>query len=308
VAVLLLSAFIPFAFAPATANGDQKTLRVAGVQLEFQPTDQIIAELDRVFASHPDTDLFVLSEYTMADELPARINQWCRENRKHLIIGAKDRLSPDRPVRGNHYYNTAFVIDPQGEVVFRQAKSVPIQFFQDGQPAPSRAVWDSPWGKIGIGVCYDLSYSRVMDDLVRLGAELLIIPTMDVVDWGEYEHQLHSRVTPIRAAEYDLPIFRLSSSGISQSVDAKGRVRAIAPFPGQGEIIADELLFAEKGHLPIDRIVAPPAVVITLIVALGCLAKGVRTRKGSQKVTIANPIENPVVRHEKTNPFEIVSE
>lgn len=147
-----------------------------------------------------------------------------------------------------------------------------------------------------------------MDDLVRLGAELLIIPTMDVVDWGEYEHQLHSRVTPIRASEYGLPIFRLSSSGISQSVDAKGRVRAIAPFPGQGEIIADELLFAGSGHLPIDRIVAPPAVVITLIVALGCLAQWVGTRKGSRKSNIAIPIENPLVSKEKPNPCEIVSE
>jgi len=48
------------------------------------------------------------------------------------------------------------VIGPDGQDVFEQAKSVPVQFMSDGLPAVERRVWESPWGKIGIAVCYGL--------------------------------------------------------------------------------------------------------------------------------------------------------
>ena len=31
-------------------------------------------------------------------------------------------------------------------------------------------MWDSPWGRIGFCICYDLSYRRVTDRLAALGA------------------------------------------------------------------------------------------------------------------------------------------
>ena len=135
-----------------------------------------------------------------------------------------------RPGAGGNFYDTAFVVGPDGDIVFRQVKAVPIQFFKDGLPAPEQKLWNSPWGKIGICVCYDLSYTRVTDRLVKLGAEALIVPTMDVVDWGQAQHELHGRIAPARATEYGLPIFRLASSGISQSVDCAGHVTATAPL------------------------------------------------------------------------------
>src|SRR5205085_578061 len=121
--------------------------------------------------------------------------------------------------------------------VFRQGKSVPVQFFKDGLPAKSQRVWESPWGRIGICICYDLSYTRVTDGLIRLGAQAIIVPTMDVVAWGRHQHELHARVAPIRAAEYGVPIFRVGSSGISQLIDASGRTMATAGFPGAGAML-----------------------------------------------------------------------
>ena len=161
----------------------------------------------------------MLSEYTFDGPVPAAVKEWCRKNGRYLVVGGKD------PAAGGDFYNTAFVVGPDGDIVFRQVKAVPIQFFKDGLPAPEQKLWDSPWGKIGICVCYDLSYTRVTDRLVKLGAEALIVPTMDVVDWGQAQHELHARIAPVRAAEYGLPIFRLASSGISQLVDRAGRVR-----------------------------------------------------------------------------------
>ena len=145
-------------FAPDSAEvPGARAVKVAGVQLEFPAALEVPAVLDTLRHTHPDTEIFVLSEYTFDEPVPERVKAWCRTNRRYLIAGGKD------PAADNQFFNTAFVVGPDGEVVFRQAKSVPIQFFQDGLPAPARNVWPSPWGKIGLCVCYDLSYRRVVE-------------------------------------------------------------------------------------------------------------------------------------------------
>jgi apolipoprotein N-acyltransferase len=229
----------------------QPQIRIAGVQMEFPSERDIAPALDSLLAKYPDTDLFVLSEYTLEGPVPNSLKDWCRTRHHYLVVGGKD------PAPKDNFYDTAFVVGTNGEVVFRQVKSVPIQFFKDGLPAPEQTVWNSPWGKIGFCVCYDLSYTRVVDGLVKKGAQLIVVPTMDVIDWGERQHQLHALVAPVRAAEYRLPIFRLASSGISQAVARDGSVLATAPFGGEGKSLYAAFDLPAKGSLPEDRLFAP---------------------------------------------------
>jgi apolipoprotein N-acyltransferase len=252
---------------PGRTTAQLPNLNVAGVQLEFPTDSSVIFHLTKLIKKYPEAELLVLSEYTFDGPVPDKVRDWCREHGRYLIVGGKD------PATNGNFYNTVFVIGPAGDVVFKQAKSVPIQFFKDGLPAPGQIVWNSPWGKIGICVCYDLSYARVIDRFVRQGAQLIIAPTMDVESWGRRQHELHARVAPIRAAEYGIPIFRVCSSGISQSVDRYGRVVASAGFPGDGAMISG-LLTPHLGGLPADRWLAPLAVAVTAIAVVILLLLG----------------------------------
>lgn len=273
--ILLLSAF----FMPALADiksGQPPQLQIAGVQLEFPSEHIVLQALNQLKAKYPEADVLVLSEYTLDGAVPDSLENWCRTNNRYLIVGGKDQTT------NSNYYNTAFVVSPKGEIVFRQAKSVPIQFFIDGLPAPQQAVWDSPWGKIGICICYDLSYTRVTDGLVRLGAQLLIVPTMDVTEWGKHEHELHTLVAPVRAAEYGIPIFRLASSGISQAVNQSGNVIANAPFLGQNKTLIAGFRLPLKGTLPLDRFLAPLSVGVTVFVLITIIL-GFPKKKHAQK-------------------------
>jgi apolipoprotein N-acyltransferase len=244
---------------PAENTSDVE-LRIAGAQLEFPKEEEVLRALDEVRRKHPRMPLLVLSEYTFEGPVPERVKAWCRENQRWLIAGGKD------PAPGGEFYNTAFVVSTNGEVAFKQAKSVPIQFFNDGLPAREQRVWGSPWGKIGICICYDLGYTRVTDELIRQGAQAIICPTMDVESWGWYEHELHARVAPVRGAEYGVPIVRLASSGISQFVDAHG-FSSWSRFPGQGQIEWGILHLPRRGHLPWDRVLAPVASGVTAMLA-----------------------------------------
>jgi apolipoprotein N-acyltransferase len=249
--------------------------RVVGIQLEQPSTTEILDALDTVVSVHPDVQLIVMSEYTLIRPPTAAITTWCRRHQRYLILGGVQRgeeLWGDTEV----WADTAFVIDPQGEIVFAQGKCVPIQFLQDGVAAKEQGVWDSPWGKIGICICYDLSYTRVVDELVRQGAQYLVVPAMDATYWGAYEHELHARIAPLRAAEYHIPIIRVASSGVSQIVSAYGGTMANAPYPGQGEMVTARMLYpadrSGHGRLPWDRYAAPVCVGLTGLVIIRLLA------------------------------------
>lgn len=255
----------------ATAS---KPLAVAGVQLEFPSEAEVRLELGKLLKKAPDAQLLVLSEYTFLDTIPDSIKRWCREHQRYLIVGGKD------PAPNADFYDTAFVVGPTGEIVFRQGKSIPIQFFKDGLPAREQRLWESPWGRLGLCVCYDLSYTKVTDELVRLGAQAIIVPTMDVADWGRRQHELHARVAPVRAAEYGIPIFRVASSGISQLIDRRGHEVARAGFPGAGEMLAGEMQLGSAGSRPVDRWLALVCTWVTGGICLWfCVTKCLRKLK-----------------------------
>lgn len=258
--VVFIAGILLVISAIAWAEKQQPRISIVGIQMEFPPEQVIPKMLDKALAKNTNAPIFVLSEYTLDGPVPDSLKKWCRQHSRFLVVGGKD------PVGTNNFYDTAFVVGTNGELVFQQAKSVPIQFFRDGLPAPDQKIWQSPWGKIGICICYDLSYTRVTDELVRQSAQLLIVPTMDVEYWGRHQHELHSRVAPVRAAEYGIPIFRVASSGISQAVNGCGRVIAQTAIPGNGEIFSAQLRLPPRGSIPLDRYLAPLCVGVTGLV------------------------------------------
>lgn len=264
IAIVLLAALKLTAPKTPTPTGTPN-VRIAGVQLEFPNTPRILAALDQLAKDQPDAPLLVLSEYTLDGPVPDELKAWCQKSGRYLIVGGKAAAGVEK------YHDTAFVVSPAGEIVFSQSKSVPIPFFDDGLPATQQAVWNSPWGRIGMCICYDLSYTRVVDGLVRQGAQLIVVPTMDLTGWGAQEHETDARVAPVRAAEYGVPIFRLASSGISVAVDGHGRVLARAPFPGQGATLAADFILPQKGTLPLDRWLAPFSVGVVVLVSMAHL-------------------------------------
>lgn len=274
--LILLATFLP-TLAEGKSSRRHPFFTIVGVQMEFPPPNILPKVLSQALAKNTNAQIFVLSEYTLTGPVPEALTDWCRENSRFLVIGGED------PVGTNNYYNTAFVIGTNGDIVFKQVKSVPIQFFRDGLPAPKQELWNSPWGKIGLCVCYDLSYTRVTDELVRQGAQMIIAPTMDVIEWGRHQHELHARVAPVRAAEYGIPIFRVCSSGISQAITGSGQVIAQAPMPGNGDTIVAKLRLPMRGSLPLDRWLAPICTGITAFVTGMLLFLAWKDRRATAK-------------------------
>ena len=244
---------------PSISGG--RPITVAGVQWEDPLPEQVIVGLDHALKESPASDFFVLSEYTYQSAPPAELKEWCKKNGKHVLVGGIETYSGEH-IEDQHY-NMIFVVGPDGEVIHKQAKSVPIQFMDDGLPARRQRVWSGPMGRVGIAICYDMNYVRVMDGLIAKDAEMLVIPAMDVMGWGEHAHRLSAQLAAVRAAEYGVPLFRLASSGFSRIATPDGRISQELGTPGQGQVIHGEVTLSGKGRRPLDRFLAWPCVFLT---------------------------------------------
>ena len=264
-------------------------VRVTGVQFEGAGPDQLMAGLEEARRTYPDTGFFILPEYSFPGPLPANFLAWCRKHNTWLIAGGKDFLKGRKNQQGDlAYYNTAFVAGPAGTVVHRQAKSRPIQFFDDGERAATQEVWASPWGKLGICICYDQNYSKVTDPLAAQQMQALLIPTLDLESWGTHQHWLSARLAAVRAAEYGVPVVRLASSGYSVFHDGQGRLLASGSMPGQGEIVSAVIPIGSPARQPWDRRPAQIAVYAAGLLVCWAISTSFREQRRRTKMTGRN--------------------
>ena len=188
---------------------------------------------------------YALPMYLLEDTYARRdlktLQAFVRKNNCTLVLGTKKHAPSDAPcdwlrrrsmTAGGDglFYNIALVIGPDGQVLGDYAKTHPIQFFSDGVPGRSYQRIDTPAGRLGIAICYDFDYAHTALNLVRNGAEVLVVPTFDAVEWGETQHRQHTRMAQARTAEVGLYTIRVTSSGISQVLDPTGQPLASIPF------------------------------------------------------------------------------
>lgn len=83
-------------------------------------------------------------------------------------------------VKNGSYYNTAVFIDDTGKIIGQYDKIhlFPLGLQEDRYFAPGKdfCLVDTPWGRMGIVLCYDIRFPALCQNLVLQGAELLIIP------------------------------------------------------------------------------------------------------------------------------------
>ncbi len=89
-------------------------------------------------------------------------------------------------IDGNNVYNTSFVLDPKGEIVARHRKmhlfdidvKGGISFFESDtlSAGENLTVFETPFGKIGLAICYDMRFPELMRLLALKGANVIVIP------------------------------------------------------------------------------------------------------------------------------------
>jgi predicted amidohydrolase len=102
------------------------------------------------------------------------------ENSIYLIGGSIPEIEEDE------IYNTSYVINSEGEVIARHRKTHlfdvnienGIRFMESEYLSPGEdiTVFDTPFGKAGLCICYDIRFPEMIRSLVLKGAQIIFIP------------------------------------------------------------------------------------------------------------------------------------
>ena len=117
------------------------------------------------------------------------IAEACRETNAYAIVGF---LEAD----GNNYYNAAMLVGPEGVVGNYRKTHLPFigidRFLTPGDRAYQ--VFDLPFGKVGMNICYDISFPEPARALKLMGAELIaLITNWPTAAWRSPEFVANTR-------------------------------------------------------------------------------------------------------------------
>lgn len=124
--------------------------------------------------------------------------------------------------------NTAVLVGPEGLVGRYRKTHLPFlgvdRFVAPGDEPPD--VFDTPLGRVGIEICYDLRFPELTRTLALRGAEIVVHPT----NWPAAVRPLADFLTRARAAENRIFLLTANRVGREGGAEFFGRSQAVDPL------------------------------------------------------------------------------
>ena len=195
---------------------------IAGVQMYVNAlesnVDGMIQRLDILMARFPWTQMVLFSElapfgpldrFALPPENDAleRFRQAAARHRVWLIPGSLFLKNPE----DGRVYNTAVVINPEGEIIRRYAKMFPFRPYESGIAAGTEfCVFDVPEvGRFGLSICYDMWFPETTRQLTSQGVEVLLHPVLT----GTTDRDAELAIARATAAQFQCYIFDVNGLG-----------------------------------------------------------------------------------------------
>ncbi|MFY0616010.1 carbon-nitrogen hydrolase family protein [Shimia sp.] len=162
-----------------------------------------------------------------------------------LLIGSLGLKTDDPDAR---FANRSFVISDTGEIVARYDKIhmfdvdvTPEETYRESdgyRPGEEAVVAETPFGKIGMTVCYDVRFAKLQRALAQAGAEILTVPAAfsHVTGAAHWEVLLRARAIETGCFVIAPAQTGVHSSSRGHSRRTHGHSMVVSPW---GEILAD---------------------------------------------------------------------
>lgn len=138
--------------------------------------------------------------YAMAANSPflTELAETAKELGIYLVAGSVPELE-DKKI-----YNTSFVYNPKGECIARHRKvhlfDINVeggQYFMESDtftPGKEVTAFDTPWGKFGLIICYDIRFPELSRLLALEGVQAIIVPAAFNMTTGPAHWELSFRM------------------------------------------------------------------------------------------------------------------
>jgi deaminated glutathione amidase len=142
------------------------------------------------------------------------------------------------------FVNRSFFIDNQGEIVAHYDKihrfDVDLSATERYRESATYAAGDravvvpTPWGKLGLSICYDVRFAALYRALAQAGASMIAVPSAFTVPTGQAHWHVLLRARAIETGSY---IFAPAQCGMhADGRQTYGHSLVVSPW---GEVLAD---------------------------------------------------------------------
>lgn len=108
------------------------------------------------------------------------------------------------------------------------------------------ALFETPYGKAGISVCWDVHRLWIIRELARSGAQIVLLPMDNDFNGTRTFPPFHAADVVFRAVENRLAFGEAAVSGLSMVVDPYGRITAEGKINERGVTVGET--FVVEGH------------------------------------------------------------
>lgn len=144
-----------------------------------------------------------------------------RESGIHIVVGFYQKS-------GTQALNTAALIGPDGIVGLHHKMHLPFMIgdrFTDIPETQGASVFDTPFGRIGLAICYEIRFPEVIRTLALEGAELVVLPAA----WPEAARILPDLFSRVRAAENFVYFLSSNRIDVDDGMAFMGNSHVIGP-------------------------------------------------------------------------------
>ena len=233
------------------ANLEKAKKAVAEANELYQPDIMIFPEcFMSYFVDHPPREVCLSTAQTLDGPFVSSMRQLAREYGHWIIFGMNEAVEDPADDRN---YNTIVVVDDKGEIVSAYRKTHLYDAFgykESDSNKPGDKFFepiDTPFGKIGLFVCYEVRFPEVARYQRAKGADIIIMPTA----WVRGDLKSHQFRTLITARAIENTVYMVACDncgpvfmGESVVVDPMG-----VPVATAGE---EECLLC--AHIDLERV------------------------------------------------------
>lgn len=201
---------------------------------------------------------------TTRGDLIDTLREWAAEADIWLLAGSL----PFKAAAGK-IHNTSVLFSPEGEIHARYDKihlfdvDVPgdrsYRESDDVEPGKKTVTTDTPWGKLGLSICYDIRFPELYRRHATAGAHTLFVPAAFTAVTGKAHWDILTRTRAVEnqcflvaPGQTGTPFPGRECFGHTRIVDPWGRIIAERPA-GVGVVMADldyGALFEIRAKLP----------------------------------------------------------
>jgi predicted amidohydrolase len=214
----------------AAMEGDAQVVVTPEGALEGYVINEVNAEKDQAEKDKLVEKFIELAE-PISGKYMTKASNLANELNIYLVLGCLEK-------DGENLYNSAILFDPDGDIIgkyskthFAQGYTINPSCYTPGEQYP---VFQTPFGKVGMMICYDRQLPEPARILSLKGAQMLFVPS-----YGSYTDKegWNSVLLRTRAYENSVPLV-FSHPFQSLLIDEDGDIRAMC---NSNEIVYYEL-------------------------------------------------------------------